>query len=524
MSKNATPVASPRPLKRSLALALLLLVAAAAGGSQAGQEPGAFDAAAAHGMGSFRVETAEAVLQAPPPTTPWTLTAERVELTYVDDWRNQGVAHPLRPGDYLFTKAEHALSTATYSQARVRLVGHGEPNATMILLPHGAPLSLAASLPQGFTLTPDPEDVLETSHFVGPDAVFAESVAYEIALSSALSGPGVRLLPPVATFELAGPARLYLWGASLDIEAGDEVDHYRTGHWEEGAAAGLRPTSHYAYAFLNLTGARLSLDLHGARLHSTGLHLAGSGSITYEGATGVVPSTEGPIEASNSTLVTVAGEYDVGPAGEGLAVATRTAPATVVGQGIAVRTAGGPLVWPWASAALVVAGGLSYVAPYYQGCCLRRKGRVARTSTARGLRTEGFSHWASRAETLGYRRLAAVLAGRAARNSPLDGDSHMEYAIRLQRVGRWRKALSEHETAGQLYGVTPDGGHSSLNAYHAAVASTRLGQVTDALYWLQHAVEGDPGWAPAAHRDPGLSPLRGHPDFEAIAGRLHPMR
>lgn len=524
MSKKVRPLDRARRVKRSLALVMLLLVAGASGGSQAGTAESPFSATSAHGTGTFRVETGEAVLQAPPPTTPWILTAERVELTYVDDWRSQGVAHPLRPGDYLFSKAEHQFSTATYSEARVRLVGHGEPNATMVLLPHGVPLSLAASLPQGFTLTADPEDVLETSHFVGPDAVFAKRVAYEIALSSVLSGPSVRLLPPVATFELAGPARLYLWGASLDIEAGNTVDHYRTGHWQDESPAGLRATAHYAYAFLNLTGVRLSLDLHGARLHATRMHLGGSGSINYEGATGVVHSAQGPIEATNATLVTVAGQYDLSPAGNGLAVATRTAPTTVVGQGIAVRTAGGPLLWPWASAALVVAGGLAYVAPYYQGCCLRRRGRVARTSSARGLRTEGFSHWASRAETSGYRRVAAILAGRAARNSPLDGDAHMEYAIRLQRVGRWRKALGEHETASQLYGVTPEGGHSSLNAYHAAVACTRLGQVADGLYWLQHAVEGDPGWAAAAHRDPGLAPLRGEPDFQAIAGRLHPMR
>jgi hypothetical protein len=522
MSKNAGPVPRPRLVRRSLLLALLLLVAGAAGGSQAG-DGAPFSAAAAHGMGAFRVEAAQSVLQAPAPAAGWTLTAERLEVTFVDDWRNHEVDHPLRPGDHLFSQAEHTVRKASFSDARIRVVGVGEPNATLILLPHGAPLGLEASLPTGFTLTPDPDDVLERSHFAGADAVFAERFDYQVALSSTVPGPRVRLVPPVATVGLDGPARLYAWGAAIEVQSGAEREHYRTGYWRDESVAGLHGASHYAYVFLNMTGARMSQDVHGARLHATGLRIGGPGSITYEGATGVVPSRDGAIEASNSTLVAIAGQYDVAPRPGGLGVATRQAPSAIVGQGVAVQ-AGGPLVWPWASAALVLVAGLSYVAPYHQGCCLRRKGRVARTSTARGLRTEGFSHWASRAETLGYRRLAALLAGRAARNSPLDGDAHMEYAIRLQRVGRWRKALREHEAAGQLYGMTPDGGHSSLNAYHAAVACTRLGQVPDALYWLQHAVEGDPGWAPAAHRDPGLAPLRGHPDFQAIAGGVHPMR
>lgn len=459
----------------------------------------------ASGAGAFTLVASQAVVQAAPAA--WTIAARQAELYLVDDRSSHEVEDPLRPGNMLVSHGERVTRSIAYSSVNIRL--DATPDAVALVMPLGAPLQFEADLRGAFALDQMAHATLERSHYVSSDAAFAEEVYYEIS-----HGPSLRLASPVLAGTFEGDAQVYLWGVRVTVSSASNVDVHRTGHYRDGEAPLLSATevSHYVHAYLNLTDARITLPPTQATLYADRLRATSGGSLSFHDATGRIPGPDGVLQVANGTVVATTGEYEMARSGSGLVANVVVVPSHVGLQGMAASPA---TPWSWAplSMGLPPATLLLYLAPYLHGRLLGA-GPGWRES-----RAEAFAYWASKADGHGRARLAAFLAGRTVRNRPKDPDARLEHAILLHQAGKVRQAAQEHEMAGLLYAFTPDSGNSSLNAYQACLAWTRLGNVPRAVAWLQKAVEGDPALASAAATNAQLVLLRKHPDFGSIVGK-----
>ncbi|MFO1536000.1 MAG: tetratricopeptide repeat protein [Thermoplasmatota archaeon] len=482
-----------RPTLPALAiLACVALPSAAASGS-------GFTATAVTGMGSFTLQLDRATWAASPPPGPgWHLEAAGIHVSLVDDKRTNRVPlpNPLNPSTELYSQANHTKVDQDFTSATLDIVG-GQGDAIVLGLGGGLPVPLRSY--GGLSIVPMEAAVIERSHATSNPS---SRHYYEYPHGS---GPAVTL--GLTDLPAGNGTRLYAWGANLTLrDASGATQVIRTGSWADGPAGS--GDVHAAYALIDLEGVKAPLRVQQATAYATGLALAGEGPLVFHAARGSLSDRAGTLHLDGDATVP-GGEFRLSLDGDGLLATTTQALQAFTGA-----VTWQPRPFPWLPASLAAAGVAValYALPTVRGVLLLRNGPRA----ARHLRSEAYAHWASRAQLHDRLRLAVWLEGRAVHNAPTVGEFRTERAILLRQAGRLDDALEEHRRAHDLLAVGPDGGYLALNAFQAALAGAEAGRDSEALRWLQAAIEADRGLVTEARSHPTLLRLRSHPDYGAV--------
>jgi hypothetical protein len=510
----------------ALLLALLLsgLAAPAAAGG-----PG-FSAGGASGDGPATFLSPDAVVVAPFGARTLDLEGDAGLLEVVDD-RAEAVKDPRRP-----PSSQQSLMGFHNRTVESRpLQGFGlvvdevlDADAVALVVPLSADYAVAVEHDGGYALAATPDKLLEASHYAGDDVGNTE-YRYEFR-----SGEALELALAGATgVTVSGDFKLYLWGLAATVFDAGGASEARTGYSRSASSAGSLPVAeayvvrdHFVHALVTVHGGTLRLRGADAGTALYGQDITGSGGdVAYRDAAGAVPLRGGGGGLVHEGDAVVTGGTHAWSLEEGGRIGVAFAgPTAVAGASVAPLPApllSGPVRTALGAAALGLALAAAYLAPTATGAWhLRRDARRTGEPAPRGLRaarSEGYAHWAVRAEGRGARRLAALWMGLAVRAERENPTRALDWGVYLREAGRPRRALAAHRHAHFWFQARSESDQLAFNAYEAAKAAALDGQVVAAIDWIRVAIEADAALAAPMRQEPAFASLRAHPDYLSLS-------